>query len=380
MSGPVASMQGDLAQAPRRILMTADAVGGVWRYAMDLGKALGERGVEVVLAVFGPAASDEQRREANHIAGLRLVEVDEPLDWLVASESELDGIPSRIARLAAEHRVELLHLNLPSQAYRLRADIPVVVASHSCVVTWWHAVKGGDLPDQWRWQKARNRGGFDAADLVLVPSRSQANMLQACYRPIERLRVVHNATAINVSSVRKEPFVLAAARWWDEGKNAAVLDEAARETAWPVLMAGALEGPQGQTVEIRHANALGELSSSKIRQLMARASIVVSPSRYEPFGLVALEAASAGAALVLADVPTYRELWDGAALFVHPDDGEEFAAAINRLAADTRMRTCLGQAATLRAAKFSPNAQVDAMLDAYRAATSRSACSLALAG
>ena len=34
-----------------RVLMTTDAVGGVWQYTLDLGRALRARGVEVRVAV-----------------------------------------------------------------------------------------------------------------------------------------------------------------------------------------------------------------------------------------------------------------------------------------------------------------------------------------
>ena len=40
-------MPGDV----RSVLMTADAVGGVWTYAMELCAALGGRGVRVALVV-----------------------------------------------------------------------------------------------------------------------------------------------------------------------------------------------------------------------------------------------------------------------------------------------------------------------------------------
>ena len=52
--------------------------------------------------------------------------------------------------------------------------------------------------------------------------------------------------------------------------------------------------------------------------MMARTAVFVSPALYEPFGLAVLEAAQAGCALVLSDIPTFRELWDGVALFVAP--------------------------------------------------------------
>jgi hypothetical protein len=52
---------------------------------------------------------------------------------------------------------------------------------------------------------------------------------------------------------REQPFVLSAGRWWDEGKNGAVLDAAAAHTGWPVVMAGPLDGPNGQHFSGHHA-------------------------------------------------------------------------------------------------------------------------------
>jgi hypothetical protein len=50
----------------------------------------------------------------------------------------------------------------------------------------------------------------------------------------------------------------------------------------------------------------------------------VGPS-VEPFGLAVLEAAQAGCPLVLSDLPGFRELWDGAALFRRPVEVPEGA-------------------------------------------------------
>jgi hypothetical protein len=37
-----------------KVLMTADAVGGVWTYALELSGALARHDIEVVLATMGP--------------------------------------------------------------------------------------------------------------------------------------------------------------------------------------------------------------------------------------------------------------------------------------------------------------------------------------
>jgi glycosyltransferase involved in cell wall biosynthesis len=131
---------------------------------------------------------------------------------------------------------------------------------------------------------------------------------------------------------------------------------------------------------MENAQALGELPHWQVRQLMAQAGIVVSPSLYEPFGLAALEAAAAAAALVLADIPTYREIWDGAALFAAPDDPAAFADAANRLIHDASLRAEMAQRARIRAEQFSPSAQADAMLGIYRSVLAQTELVSASAG
>jgi glycosyltransferase involved in cell wall biosynthesis len=131
-------------------------------------------------------------------------------------------------------------------------------------------------------------------------------------------------------------------------------------------MAGADRGPTGQRLVINNADFRGELPHSQVMALMRRAGIVVSPSLYEPFGLAPLEAAAAGAALVLSDIPTYRELWAGAALFADPHDPKAFAMAVNVLVADPGQRAALAQRARDRASGFSLSAQATAMQAVYR--------------
>jgi len=62
----------------KSVLMTADAVGGVWRYSVDLGRALQSRGFAATMAVMGPAPTDAQVREATQ-AGIAVVHAPYPL-------------------------------------------------------------------------------------------------------------------------------------------------------------------------------------------------------------------------------------------------------------------------------------------------------------
>ncbi|WP_116002610.1 glycosyltransferase family 4 protein [Consotaella salsifontis] len=352
--------------------MTADAVGGVWQYCLDAARALSASGVEIVLAVLGPAPDAAQRAEAMALRNLSLVHLDAPLDWLVEDEAELDPLARQLDGLAGRTGVDLIHLNAPSQVVGLGQSRPVVAVSHSCVITWWRAMRDGPWPAEWDWKHRRNRAGFNAADVVLAPSRSHAEALKAAYGEIAGLRVVHNAVRpAPESSSGKEPFAFAAGRWWDESKNGHSLDAAAADCAWPVVMAGNTEGPNGQALDLRHAEAPGVLSSDAVREMMARAAIFVSPSLYEPFGLALLEAAHAKCALVVSDIAIFREVWADAALFVDARDAGAMAKALNRLIADPGERQRLGEKAAERAAAFSLERQCRGLLDAYRAATQR---------
>lgn len=349
---------------PRRVLMTVDAVGGVWRYAVDLARGLNGVGVGCLLVGFGP------RPEAAAFEGLDLpdtglVWTDAPLDWMAEDEAALDGVPAVLEALARDQRCDLLHLNLPSQAAGIARGLPVLAVSHSCVPTWWEAVRGTPLPAGWGWQADRNRRGLQRADAVLAPSASHAAALVRAYGLVPKPGVVHNATAALPADTSKEPFVLAAGRWWDEGKNAATLDAAAASSPWPVHMAGPLSGPNGQAIPIRHADAVGELGSAALLDRMRRAAIFAAPSRYEPFGLAVLEAATQHAALVLSDIPSFRELWDDAALFVPPTDAAGFARAIATLAEDASLRRRLALRAAHVADRFTQGLQLEGVLAAY---------------
>lgn len=347
-----------------RVLMTLDAVGGVWRYAVDLASALRPLCVEVVFAGLGPRPSPQQISEAQAVG--ELVWLDEPLEWTVVEESALAVCGARIARLAEAYCADVIHLNAPSQAAELDTPLPIVVVSHSCVVTWWRIMREGPLPASWRWQRRRNCAGFLRADAVVAPSRSHASLTRQCYGPLPAFDVVYNAAEPQpLACEPKEAFVLAAARWWDEGKNGRVLDRAATRIGLPVCMAGAVAGPGGQSFTIGNAQYLGELSREEMRAHLTRAEIVVSPSLYEPFGLLALEAANAGCALVLSDIPTYRELWSGAAVFFDPRDEKALARVVNALACDPERRNAFAKRAKARARRFSLAGQASSMAQIY---------------
>ncbi len=347
-----------------RLLMTTDAVGGVWRYALDLACGLGRLGVETTLLGFGPRPTSAQREEAATCADLFWSDL--PLDWMARTPADLAGVPGTVERIARESRADLVQVNVPSQAAGLALGVPIVAAVHSCVTSWFRVVRGTELPADWAWQADLTRAGLATASSIVAPCESFARVLSACHPGTGTIAAVPNASALTKPAVAKQPYAYAAARWWDEGKNADTLDEAARLCGVPIHAAGSTSGPEGQQVTFRYAQTPGQLCRARMVELGAAAQVFVSPSVYEPFGLAALEAARLGAALVLSGIPTYREIWDGAALFAAPDDAEGFATAIDTLSTDHDLRRSLSVRAMARAAHYTLEAQAARMSALYR--------------
>jgi glycosyltransferase involved in cell wall biosynthesis len=210
------------------------------------------------------------------------------------------------------------------------------------------------------------------ADFVIAPSQAMMTELNELYGPLPARRVVPNGRRPECFAQGvKEEFVLSVGRLWDEAKNVAALASVAPRLPWPVYVAGEETHPGGPATEVtavtqfENVRPLGKLSSAALASWFARASIYVLPALYEPFGLSALEAALAGCALVLGDIPSLREIWQGAALFVSPDNEESLEAALRETMTNQARLRELAKRARHRALQFSPQRMVRAYLDTY---------------
>jgi len=354
----------------KRIMVTTDAVGGVWRYSLELARVLVDHQIEVVLAVLGPTPDQMQRDEAAAV-GAKLLVTDLRLDWLAETPREIEHAAQILAGMAKRFEADTVQLHAPSLVGQVRWPVPVIAVAHSCVGTWWQAVRGDVLPVDMAWRARATAAGIARADVVIAPTRAFADALRAYYQTTRPIEVVHNGRTAVAPDARRHEYVLTAGRLWDEGKNIAALDAAAAAWTWPVLAAGPTEGPNGAHLAAHNMTMLGSLCEVDLAEQYARASIFVSLARYEPFGLAVLEAAQAGCALVLSDIPTFRELWDGAAVFVPLDNVRAVAAAGETLFHDPELCARSGEAARRRAAAFSAQCMADATLRIHQRAAAR---------
>jgi glycosyltransferase involved in cell wall biosynthesis len=290
-----------------------------------------------------------------------------PLDWLATSADEVLGSARTIAELADRHGADLVQLHSPALA-AAHFPVPVVAVAHSCVASWWEAVRGGGLPADFSWRTALAERGLHAATSVVGPTAAFAAVTQRIYGlPVTPFAVHNGRHALVMHRGNRQDFAFSAGRLWDEGKNVATLDRAAASLSVPIRLAGPLAGPHGARVQLDHASGFGVLTEGQLANVLAAQPIFVSAAKYEPFGLAALEAAMAGCALVLSDIATFRELWSDSAIFVEPDDDQRFAAAVRLLIDDPRERTRLAEAARKRSRRYTVERMCEQMLGLYRA-------------
>lgn len=367
-----------------KVLLHADAVGGAFTWAVELARGLVRRGVRVVLATEGAALTPDQRAAVAAVPGLSHREARYRLEWMEEPWDDVARAGDWLVSLERRERPDLVHLSAYAHAARpFRA--PRLVTAHSCVLSWWEAVRGERAPPAWDRYRREVGAGLRAADAVVAPTQAMAAALVRHHGPIPRPAVIPNGRdPARFPPGRKLPLVLGAGRLWDEAKGAAAVARVAPEVPWAVALAGegdaglglqaaglrSAEGEPGRTGAWRGngpVHLLGRVPEAQLAGWLARASIFAHPARYEPFGLAVLEAALCGCALVLGDIDSLRELWDGAAMFVPPGDDRALCGALRALAGDDRGRAVFAAAARARALGLGSDRMTDGHLCLYRA-------------
>jgi glycosyltransferase involved in cell wall biosynthesis len=311
-------------------------------------------------------------RVALDAAGLRA----NPLGWVAAWRRLARAIRQTHPAVVHAHGVRAAAAALP--VARL-TRIPLVVTVHGL-----HSLRRSDSAVVRFW----NRRILRAARAVLVLAESDRQLIRR-----DRLADpdrVHLVTAAfeprSFPSKRRARAALAFSRsdvvvaWigrLSAEKAPLAFLEGMREAQHPRVRA-VLAGDGDLRAEVNRAAAvpgmrervriLGWLDDPS--ELLAATDILVSTSRWEGLPMSVLEAAAAGCALVLTDVPGNRDVAGAGvpAVIVPPGRPGELAAAIDELAADPSRRAGMGkEASRVARERFTPEALAEGVLSTYGA-------------
>lgn len=355
--------------------------GGLGRHVHALSESLVQAGHEVVVltqAPHGRPASDTPATPTSP----RVVRA--ALDPAVP---DVFDDPERFIRLLQPRLVAAAHDTLD----RWRPDI---VHGHDWVV----AVAAGQVADEWQvplvatvhatesglyfghlhtpfslWRDSVERALAARADRTIVCSEAmRTEVVQALAADPHRVVVVPNGVeasawhstpqqrlaAREALGLTDEPLLVLVGRLEHEKGAQDAIDALALLSVHTPAAHLALVGDGARSDDLRRQAAalgvqsrvhqVGRLPDRDVAALVGAADVALVPSRYEPFGLVALEAMAAGTPVVVTGVGGLVDIVEDGRTgrVVRPADPHSLAAALTALLDDPPGRRRLSQAAT----------------------------------
>src|SRR5512132_3472132 len=94
-----------------KVLMTADTVGGVWTYAIEMARALVKQQIHVDLATMGAPLSGQQQAEAGSVPNLRVHESLYKLEWMDDPWEDVKAAGDWLMHLQEVVQPDVVHLN-----------------------------------------------------------------------------------------------------------------------------------------------------------------------------------------------------------------------------------------------------------------------------
>lgn len=338
-----------------RILLTVDPTGSAWSYTATLARALARRENEVRVVSFGPPPSAARRTEMEG-------------DGVELTTVVLDGPTTDPAFVAAARRAlqEVVQQFDPSVVQIDRCAFGDLDLEVPKVLT-----VAADRTMRVSRGRGPARKGLLGADAVISPTRALADEIGRRFEYRRPVAVVQPGVEMGDAPVSISPMkrsrggVVFYGRTDEKADGFDILLEAARKLGpeTPIRIGG--EGNRPLLPE--WVTDMGVLDAGGRAAAFAKAELLVLPSRDEPFGLIAAEASLSGCALLLSDIPTFREHWHGAAALVKPEDPMALAEALHALVGDPRRRDECARMCRARAlGGFGADRMVEEHLDVYR--------------
>lgn len=285
--------------------------------------------------------------DGRKVQALRQVEALEALGHQVARLSPWEEMPERLDVL---HIYEGAFGNIVG-AYRRPLKVGVVslaTAIDSNTPYWIYRLAAfvGGFSGNLRTNQGLHQKQAQHSDVVIARSKSERErLIRGLGIDPAKVAIVLNGmappTPVDPAQARqrlgiREDFVLHVSAYTDGRKNVARLVEALNQTPYPLIVAGRGQ-PGGEMDRIKALAAknprvklMGYVDHAMLQDLYAACKVFALPSIHEGTGLVALEAAAHGAAVVITRLGGPPDYFLDMADYVDPFDVASIRAALTR--------------------------------------------------
>jgi glycosyltransferase involved in cell wall biosynthesis len=344
-----------------RILLWSEpfwpAIGGVERLVVPLVRYLAGRGHEILVVTNQKKARSAPEIDLGGATILRLDMVG-ALDR--RDPAEIVAIQIQIREANKEFAPDIFHLFTAMlsayfylQIYR-KIDCPIL-----------HTEQTGCF--QLNSPNSLQRLAMDSADWHSTCSHANARMIVCFFAGIaSRLSVIVNGIEVpegapDMMPPESAPVLLCLGRHQLKQKGfdvalAAMPAILLRHPGARLVIAG--DGPDrnGLLAKVaqlglsKHVDFPGWVHPDRVQAMIGRCSVMIVPSRFEPFGLVATEAGAASRACIVSNVDGLPEIVEDGVTgrLVPPDDPAAIATVVNELLEAPSTLEAMGRAARVR--------------------------------
>jgi glycosyltransferase involved in cell wall biosynthesis len=181
-----------------RVLITADTVGGVWTYAVELARASAFHDCEIAIVAMGSPLREDQRSTLESLPHVTIYELPGRLEWMDDPWEDVEASCRELRRIADDFAPDLIHANSYCHA-AMGWDVPVLLVAHSCVVSWFAEVRGEEPGPEWNRYRRTVRQALDAADLVVAPTAAMLGFLERSYGRVESTKAIPNGVGTRIN-------------------------------------------------------------------------------------------------------------------------------------------------------------------------------------
>lgn len=295
---------------------------GIGQYTIGLLKELGKMDIDIVAVVSEKVDYDFGDR-------VRIVVVPEGRVG-TAGVRKTYWEQIKVSEFFMKEEVDLAWFTYPSNPWTRDWVVATVVSVHDCIPWKLAKYRRGLLSKMYH---KMSRKAVASADLVLTVSEfSKSEIVELCAVAAKKVKVIYNDAADVYSSggdggiLKKlgldggKYFLYVGG--YDDRKNVARL-VSERSKKWPLVLAGGKlfdNDLYGSFDEADGVIKTGFLSEAELAALYAGCGAFVSLSKYEGFNIPIVEAANAGAPLILSDIPVHHEVAEDGAVYVGAED------------------------------------------------------------